>query len=494
MQYSVVNYKDLEKGSWRLDPEYYHPENLFLLKVLKEQSYSHICDFSFVTDGIHASIEFDDKSKINLLSAKTTKENYFDLSGTGFITKIQDSKNKRTRLKIDDVIISTVGTIGNCAVVDESILPANADRHVGIVRIKKDYKPRFLSSFLLSKYGRFQTFREATGNIQLNLFVYKIKEIVVPRLSFNFQDIIENLCIKANQLLLNSKSLYYQAEQLLLSDLGLSDWKPTHKLAFVKRFSDTKQADRFDAEYFQPKYEEIIDAVKRYKGGFDELGNLVKIKKSVEPGSEAYQESGVPFVRVSNLSKLDISDNNQHFISDKLYNELKTHQPQKGEILLSKDATPGIAYYLNEETQKMIVSGGILRLQIDKQQVLPEYLTLVLNSTIIQKQIERDTGGSIINHWRPDQVETAIIPILKEDKQKKIKELVEQSFNDRKVSKSLFEIAKRGVEMAIEKTEKETETWIKTSEAIEVGMVKPELLHGKGSTTPILSQRGASRP
>src|SRR3990167_4485320 len=175
MQYSVVNYKDLERGSLRFDSEYYHPQNLLLLKRLKLKKHSQIGNFAFVTDGIHASIDFNENSRINLLSAKAPKENYFDLSGTGFISKVQDEKNKRTRLKENDVVVSTVGTIGNCAVVDESILPANSDRHVGIIRIEKDYQPYFLSSFLLSKYGRFQTFRESTGNVQLNLFIYKIK-------------------------------------------------------------------------------------------------------------------------------------------------------------------------------------------------------------------------------------------------------------------------------------------------------------------------------
>ena len=164
---------------------------------------------------------------------------------------------------------------------------------------------------------------------------------------------------------------------------------------------------------------------------------------------------------MSNLSKFELSDNNQQFISEELYNELKIHQPKQGEILLSKDATPGMAYFLNEEPQKMIVSGGILRLKMDSQQILPEYLTLVLNSVIVQKQIERDAGGSIINHWRPDQVKATLIPIFKKnEKQKKIKELVEKSFNDRKLSKSLLEIAKLGVEMAIEKDEQEAEKWI----------------------------------
>ena len=57
-------------------------------------------------------------------------------------------------------------------------------------------------------------------------------------------------------------------------------------------------------------------------------------------------------------------------------------------------------------------------------------------------------------------MKATLIPILKGYKQKEIKELIEKSFSDRKLSKSLLEIAKRGVEMAIEKDEQEAEKWI----------------------------------
>ncbi len=79
----------------------------------------------------------------------------------------------------------------------------------------------------------------------------------------------------------------------------------------------------------------------------------------------------------------------------KLYSEIKQHQPQKGEILFSKDATPGVAYYLYELPKKMIPSGGILRLKC-KSEINNEYLTLVLNSILTKEQVNRDVGGSVI--------------------------------------------------------------------------------------------------
>jgi len=63
------------------------------------------------------------------------------------------------------------------------------------------------------------------------------------------------------------------------------------------------------------------------------------------------------------------------------------------------DATPGIEYYLKDSLGKTIPSGGILRVAVkEPDRVCHEYFTLVLNSTIVQKKIERDAGGSIINH------------------------------------------------------------------------------------------------
>jgi len=465
MQYSVVNYKTVKENSdFRIDAEYYEPKYQKLEKFLLGKTTSDLNDYStFIKKGIFdiSPNNYVENGGVAFLRSGDLKDEFISSNEIIQIAKNAHEKEKKTELVKNDLLMAKVGTIGDVA-INLKFEKLNFSQNVMGIKIKKDYKPisGFLLAFLNCSYGRNQVNRVLSGQVQQKLTLQDIKKVKIIKFSSTFQNVISELVYRAYSKKEKSNNLYFQAEQLLLSELGLLGWKQKHELAFVKNFADTQKAERFDAEYFQPKYEEIIDAVKKYKGGFDKLGNLVKIKKSVEPGSEAYQENGIPFVRVSNLSKFELSDNNQQFISEELYNELKTHQPKKGEILLSKDATPGMAYYLNEETQKMIVSGGILRLKIDNQQVLPEYLTLVLNSVIVQKQIERDAGGSIINHWRPDQAKATIIPLLKSDKQEEIKKFVKKSFDDRKLSKSLLEIAKRGVELAIEKNEEEAGKWI----------------------------------
>ena len=172
LEATEVRYSQLNKER-RFDAEYFSKINIILYEQLSSISTTTIGEIAIVTDGIHTSIDYSEESDINLISATSPRENFFDLSRQVFISSEAHAKNPRTELRIDDVIVSTVGTIGNCAVVRPCVLPANSDRHVGIIRLRhKEYSPYFLSTFLLTKYGRMQTLRESTGNVQLNLFLY----------------------------------------------------------------------------------------------------------------------------------------------------------------------------------------------------------------------------------------------------------------------------------------------------------------------------------
>lgn len=262
IKYSMLN------DDHRIDAEYFGKNILDTLEKLSDFGTLKIGDIANVTDGIHASIDYDENSPINLISATSPKENVFDLSRGAFISEKAHKQNPRTALRKNDVIISTVGTIGNCAVVDDSILPANSDRHVGIIRIKNDYSPYVLSTFLLSKYGKIQTSREATGNVQLNLFIYKLKELEIPQFFPDFQSKIEQTVKSAHAKLAESKSLYSEAEDILLSELGLKNWHPRNTNVNVKKLKESfLQTGRLDSEYYLPRYEDYAHLIEHYRGG-----------------------------------------------------------------------------------------------------------------------------------------------------------------------------------------------------------------------------------
>lgn len=237
-----------------------------------------------------------------------------------------------------------------------------------------------------------------------------------------------------------------------MQELDLLDFKPSDENIAVKSFKESfGNSGRLDSEYYQPKYDELLKHIKKTK--FDRLGNIVKIKKSIEPGSEAYQNEGIPFVRVANVTKFGITDTDIYLTKD-MFSEkdLKQLHPTKETILLSKDGTVGIAYKIKNETD-IITSGALLHLTIKRDDVFSEYLTLVLNSLVVQLQAQRDAGGSIIQHWKPSEIEEILIPIIDQSIQAQIEEKIKKSFELKEESKRLLDLAKRAVETAIEESE-----------------------------------------
>lgn len=463
MQHSVVSKSQLHTNL-RMDAEFYSPDFLSLENMLNSHQTEPLSVYSlFVKKGIFdLSPNYYTDQGIPLIRTSEIKDPQIDFSTTVFLDEKTHDAHKKTELNSGDIVFTKIGAyIGDVAMLPQKYNRYNFSQNVTGVKLKKDdIKSGFLLAFLLSKYGNQQIKRLIMLSGQGKLELEDIKNIKVVSLGDKIEYLVHDLVLKAEVFKEKSVSIYREAEQIFLSELDLLNWKPKHRLTFVKNFSDAKSADRVDAEYFQPKYDQIIKAVKRYSGGWDILDNLVKIKKSIEPGSNEYQEEGIKFLRVSNLSKFGIDNGSPVYLSEKFYNENKQHQPKQGEILLSKDATPGIAYYLNEKPEEMIVSGGILRLNLKDERVNEDYLTLFLNSILVQEQAERDAGGSVIIHWRPDQIKRVVVPIVKNNIQKQIQQKVQQSFELRNKSKQLLEIAKKAVEMAIEKDEQTAMKWI----------------------------------
>ena len=274
------------------------------------------------------------------------------------------------------------------------------------------------------------------------------------------QNKIGNIVIKAKESYDFSKLQYTQAENLFLQELRLTDFKPKYKLSYSTNLSNIFGFHRVDAEYFQPAYVKLIKKVNKNV----ELRPLRKfilgIQKGIEVGSDSYESEGKPFIRVSNLSVDGFVDRDQKYISEELYDQLKTvYEPQEGDFLLTKDATPGIAHVLKEPTQG-IISSGIFKLNINDNEINKEYLALCINSILGRLQIERDGGGSVITHWKPEQVKKLFIPVLPDNTQQIIATLIKKSHEARKNSRELLELAKRTVEIAIEKNEKEALNFI----------------------------------
>jgi len=448
--YSIIQKSQIE-GASRLDAEYYDPE---LLKLMEKQSQyesgvhtlGEICekiDVGFVGPMAHSYVA----EGIPLIQTQNVNEFFLDYTNLTYIGEWFHYKLKNSQIVNGDILIARSGSIGKAAIITKDDPQPLNSSDVIIIRTKPAINKYFLCAYINCKFGQVQIKRFSSGGLQEHVNLSSLETLSVPLFDQNVQVLVAEKVSEGIGLLRKSNEYYSKAQNLLLEKLGLENFIPEDDLSYIVRFSDIKYAHRVDSDYFQPKYKRILSQIRSYNVRL--LGNLVSMKKGVEPGSDAYQDEGKLFIRVSSITKHGIIDKDQKYLSNELYQDLrKSYEPKMGEILLTKDATPGIAYVLKEPLDG-IIAGGIIRLKL-KKEVEAEYLALCINSIIGQMQIERDAGGSVIVHWKPEQIKNLQVPILPKNSQQKIADLVHQSHEARKKSKELLEQAKKEVEKLIE--------------------------------------------
>ena len=374
-----------------------------------------------------------------------------------YISNHDNERLASSQLVVDDVILSKVGnSIGYFARVDEEIGQCNiSENNIGIKlhqydRITKHYILTYLNTSTANRL----ILRRKSGNAQPKLNVDDIKYIPIPAISAILKQKISKVVQDASIHIRKALETYDICENNVLSYCQLEAMELENTIGYESTYSKIKNANRWDAEYYQPKYTELFNKMD----GIDlmPLNKIVTIQKSIEPGSDMYEDTGIPFVRVSDMSKYGLSEPNIYLDANIFKDVIR---PKKDTILLSKDGSVGIAYKVPEDME-VITSGAILHLFIFNGDFLPDYVTLVLNSLVGKMQAERDAGGSVIQHWKPSEIGNVLIPKLDKKIQQEISQQVQQSFELRAESKRLLEVAKRTVEIAIEVNEEKAIQYI----------------------------------
>lgn len=231
------------------------------------------------------------------------------------------------------------------------------------------------------------------------------------------------------------------------SILGFTDWEPKHHLTFVKNFSDTELAGRIDADYFQPKYDEVVNAIKGYPSGWDVLRNLVSLEDSkFTPDPETLYQ----YVEISsiNVSTGEITP------EDILGNELPANAKRvlkKGDIIVSKVRTYRGAITIVQE-DGYIGSGAFCVLR-ENGRINKETLLACLRSKLFLTWSWRPNTGTSYPTLSSNDILNFPIPLFPIEKQAEIQQKVVESFNLLNRAKHLLEDAKRTVENAIEQDE-----------------------------------------
>lgn len=311
--------------------------------------------------------------------------------------------------------------------------------------------PEYLTVYLNSKFGQLDIKRRSRPSInQTNVNPEEVKEMLIPIFSMDFQERIAKKLKTAGNLIFASESIYEIAEKILLSEIGLLDYRASEDNVSIKSLKESFiGSGRLDSEYFQPKYDAIEEAIKSSRNGYDYIKNKFKLNKTKIDKFAAYEYIEIGDIDIGSGSydsnKVDLEDLPANAKIKAFYGDLlvSTVRPNRGAVAI-----------IDEDTENLVCSGAFTVLQ-ETSNYSKETLFILLRTNPYKDLLLKYNSGTSYPVIKDDDVLGIVIPKIEEQIQNQVKEKVEKIKKNKEKAKILIMRSKIAVEIAIEKGEKE---------------------------------------
>lgn len=307
--------------------------------------------------------------------------------------------------------------------------------------------PEYLTAYLNTKYGVADIKRRARQSInQTNVNPEEVKEIELPMLSQDFQARIRKNFRRAYEVLIFADKHYRAAEKILSRALDLDDFTPSKENVAIKSLSASfGTSGRLDAEFYQPKYDDIESKLAELSDG-QHVKDFFKLVKTVcDRRADFYNYVEIGDVNVSN----GVASAN--FVATYELPDNAKIMTQSGDVLVSKvRPNRGAVAVLHEDN--LLVSGAFAVLR-SRRKFSVEVMQVLLRTKIYRELMLKFNVGTSYPVIKDEDVLNLPLPVVAVDLQEKIAAQVAESFRLRDESEKLLSRAKQAVELAIERDE-----------------------------------------
>ena len=458
MQYSIVDYQSISDASHslRFDAEFFRPDYLQVQRRLESIGSQRLIDFqvnirhpkeikrNYVDDGVL------------LLRGQNVRPLSIDLTANPVYISEEDAERLQDNtIHYKDILIMRSGAnVGQCAIYLENSAAISMSDTL-IIR-SGSLNPFFLAIFLNTKYGTALIERGKYGSAQPHIAPPFLYQIPVPNWE-NLQTEIERTYLRSKELTELSKIRYAETQDLLLAELGLADWQPKHTLVFTSDYVSMHRAERIDADYFQPRYDDIINTIKSYPGGWGTVANQVHLKDS---NFKPEPETKYQYIELANIGSSGKINGCMVAQGQDLPSRARCKVNAGDVIVSSVEGSLESIALITEEYDNALCSTGFHAINSDV--LNSETLLVFLKSSVGQLQLKKGCSGTILTAINREEFGRIALPTIRAEKQAGIQQKVIESFNLRKQAKDLLECAKRAVEIAIEQDEQTAIDWLES--------------------------------
>ena len=150
------------------------------------------------------------------------------------------------------------------------------------------------------------------------------------------------------------------------------------------------------------------------------LGEIMKVKNGFAFKSREYVDYGIRILRIKNVQKGYIHDDDPVFIDNSRKNEFKNYILKKGDILISMTGNPGRAGMLEERQLPAVLNQRVGKADIISPKILKEFLFILLNTDYFEESAVFLSKGLAQLNISASQIESIKIPLPPKDIQQKI--------------------------------------------------------------------------
>lgn len=266
-----------------------------------------------------------------------------------------NEKLNRSKLQENDILFSIAGAIGRVAIVDKSVLPANTNQALAIIRVPKGiYEYNFLKYILKSPMISKQFEKQKQGVAQINLSLKNISDFEIPVISLEQQKQISFVLDKITDLINKRKQQLKKLDEIV-------------KARFVELFGDPETNPN---GWKQVTVGDVCSSIVR--GPF---GSALKKEFFVEPSNSTYKvyEQKHAIQKSATIGT--------YYITEEKYQELKRFECLSGDILMSCSGTMGELYQLPQECERGIINQALCKFTLNDK-MLPICFLTYMRQTI----------------------------------------------------------------------------------------------------------------
>ncbi len=339
-----------------------------------------------------------------------------------------------TLLPAGSVILSSRAPIGHVIL---NTVPMATNQGCKSMIPRSDLDAKFLFYFikanvpLLESLGTGATFKELSGgklaSVEIPLPPLAEQKRIVALLDEAFAGIDEAKA-KAEDILTNLDTIIGASFDHAISGKLTQGWRASHTDA-GNAGSDLKQRLAYRRKFQEGtgKYREPDEAIPHSQINLPNGWTLASPEQvtthivDCPHSTPKWTESGMLCLRTSNFRAGRLDLQSPRYVSQQTYKErIARLEPKPGDVLYSREGSIlGIACLI-PESQIACLGQRMMLLRADTSLILPEYLTAVLNSSLILKEVKRLTSGAGSPHLNICDIRTFPIPLPTLNEQRQI--------------------------------------------------------------------------